>query len=83
MHQSTLSLTLHGFCVLKGIVELRRLGLFACALIKKRKYWPAGVPGDTMQAHFDCPKVNVGDIDATSGVMDVIPYNLWGVKEPD
>ncbi len=36
-----------------------------------------------MQACFDRPEVNVGDIDAISGVIDVIPYNLWGMKELD
>ena len=72
-----------GFCVLKGIIKLREMGLFACALIKKRQSWPVGVPGDAMQARFDRPGVNVGDVDAISGTQDGIPYNLWGMKEPD
>ena len=29
-----------GFCVLKGIIELRKKGLYASALIKKRRFWP-------------------------------------------
>ena len=29
-----------GFCVLKGIIELRKKGVFASTLIKKRQYWP-------------------------------------------
>jgi hypothetical protein len=37
-----------GFCVLKGIIQLHKNGLFGCALIKKRRYWPDGVPGDVM-----------------------------------
>ena len=28
-----------GFCVLKGIIELHKKGVFASALIKKRRYW--------------------------------------------
>eukprot|EP00559_Dactyliosolen_fragilissimus_P003377 CAMPEP_0184856392 /NCGR_PEP_ID=MMETSP0580-20130426/1583_1 /TAXON_ID=1118495 /ORGANISM="Dactyliosolen fragilissimus" /LENGTH=75 /DNA_ID=CAMNT_0027351401 /DNA_START=14 /DNA_END=238 /DNA_ORIENTATION=- len=28
-----------GFCVLKAIIVLRQKGVFASALIKKRKYW--------------------------------------------
>ncbi len=59
------------------------MGLFACALIKKRQSWPVGVPGDAMQARFDRPGVNVGDDDAVSGTQDDVPYNLWGMKEPD
>lgn len=70
-----------GFCVLKGIVELRKRGLFSCALIKKRRYWPTLVPGDTMQQYFE--EMDVGDTDAVSGTLDGIPYNLWGMKEPD
>jgi hypothetical protein len=69
--------------VLKGIIKLREMGLFACALIKKCQSWPVGVPGDVMQARFDRPRVNVGDVDAVSGTQDGIPYNLWGIKEPN
>ncbi len=37
-----------GFCVLKGIVELRKQGFFAGALIKKHQYWSLLVPGNAM-----------------------------------
>ncbi len=39
-----------GFCVLKALVELQKVGVFAGALIKKRRFWPALVPGDVMIA---------------------------------
>jgi hypothetical protein len=65
-----------GFCVLKGIIELRKNGLFGCALIKKRRYWPAGVPRDAMQQFFDANGVNVGDNHAIAGTMDGMAYNL-------
>ena len=71
------------FCVLKGIIELRKRGVFAASLIKKRRYWPTKVPGNAMQQHFDEEGVNVGDTDAIQGTMDGIIYNLWGMKEPD
>ena len=29
-----------GFCVLKGLVELRKVGVFASAVTKKRRFWP-------------------------------------------
>ena len=70
-----------GFCVLRGIVELRRRGVFACALIKKRRYWPTLVPGDAMERHFST--MNVGEVDAIEGSLDGISYTLWGMKEPD
>ena len=37
-----------GFCVSKGITALLEVGVYAAALIKKRKYWPKGVPGDAI-----------------------------------
>ena len=37
-----------GFCVLRAIIELRKKGVFASALIKKRKYWPKYVPGEAI-----------------------------------
>ena len=42
-----------------------------------------GVPGDAMQRFFNEEGVNVGDNHAISGTMDGVPYNLWGMKEPD
>ena len=41
-----------GFCVLQGIIKLRKLGVFAGALIKKRRYWPKHIPGDKINDHF-------------------------------
>ena len=70
-----------GFCVLKGIIELRKRGLFACALIKKRRYWPTLVARDAMQQYFH--EHYVGNIDAVAGTLNGIPYNLWCMKEPD
>ena len=72
-----------GFCVLKGIVELWKGGVFAAALIKKRRYWPTKVPGNAMQQHFDEEGVKVGGTDVIQGTMDGVIYNLWGMKEPD
>jgi hypothetical protein len=72
-----------GFCVLKAIIELRKKGVFACALIKKRQSWPIGVPGDAMQRRFDWPEVKIGDVDAITGKQDNVPYFIWGMKEPD
>ena len=37
-----------GFCVLKGLLETRKRGVYGSALIKKRRYWPRGFYGDTI-----------------------------------
>ena len=43
-----------GFCVSKGITALLEFGAYAALLIKKRKYWPKGVTGDTIdhKSHY-------------------------------
>ena len=40
------------FCVSKGITALLEFGIYAAELIKKRKYWPKGVPGDAIDQYF-------------------------------
>lgn len=69
-----------GFCVLRALIELKKVGLFACAVIKKRRYWPAMVPGGEMTEAFN--DANVGASMAISGVLDGVKYFLWGLKEP-
>ena len=40
------------FCVLQGIVELLKWGIFALALIKKRHDWPRFIKGNIIAQHF-------------------------------
>ena len=70
-----------GFCVLKAIIELKRRGVYSCALIKKRRFWPTGVPGEAMDSYMEAKEV--GDVDAVQGCIDGVTYNLWAMKEPD
>jgi hypothetical protein len=70
-----------GFCVLLGIIWLRVKGLFASALIKKRKFWPKFVPGEDIIRHFD--DRHVGTVDALRGVMNGKPFHIYAMKEPD
>ena len=70
-----------GFCVLKGIVELKKRGVYASALIKKRKYWPKYIKGDAIEQHFD--DKDVGDCDSWKGNMDEVPFHVYAMKEPD
>ena len=69
------------FCVLKAIIELKRHGIYSCALIKKRRFWPTGVPGNAMDEHMETKEV--GDVDAVQGSEGGVTYNLWTMKEPD
>ena len=53
------------FCMLKGIVELKKCSVYASALIKKWKYWPKYIKGDTIRDRFN--NKNVGDCDSWKG----------------
>ena len=70
-----------GFCVLKGIIELRKKGVFASALIKNRRYWPKYIKDDAIKAHFE--NKNVGDANSWAGTLDNIPFHVYTLKEPD
>ena len=50
-----------GFCVAKGFVDLEAKGVFAGALIKKRRYWLKRVPEALIDEHFE--NMEVGDVD--------------------
>jgi Transposase IS4 len=70
-----------GFCVLKGLIELRKKGLYASALIKKRRYWPKHVKGDDVKNHFDSKAIS--DSEAWYGTYDNHPWHLFAMKGTD
>ena len=49
------------FCVLRALVELRKRGVFAHVLFKKRKYWPKYIKGDKIKVHFEGLEVGTAD----------------------
>ncbi len=57
-----------GFCILKGIIELKKHGVYACALIKKRRFWPTIIPGDEIDHHME--ESEVGTCKAMKGEID-------------
>ena len=69
------------FCVLKGIIELRKKGVFASALIKMWQYWSKYIKGDDIKAHFD--NKNMGDADSWAETLDNIPFHVYAMKELD
>jgi hypothetical protein len=70
-----------GFCVLSGIVELAKRGLHGGALIKKRRYWPKYILGETIKEHF--AEKEVGAVDCWNGTLDDQPVTVFCFKEPD
>jgi hypothetical protein len=71
-----------GFCVLKALVQLKMVGMVACAVIKKRQYWPAFVSNEAISREFDNLELKVGDSLATSRKLDSEEYFFWALKEP-
>ena len=70
-----------GFCVLEGICQLKKMGVFASAVIKKRRYWPKHVKGDKIDSHMKTKAV--GECDALHGTLDGVKYNIFSLKEPN
>jgi hypothetical protein len=71
-----------GFCVAKGIVALEAKGVYAGALIKKRRYWPKSVPGGAIDEHFVGKEV--GDVDMLEvKTEEGKPFRIYCFKEPD
>ena len=50
------------FCVSNGITALLKFGVYDAAIIKKHKYWPKGVPEDTIYQYFSDKDVNCVDM---------------------
>lgn len=70
-----------GFCVLSALIALKKVGVFAGSLIKKRRYWPLHCRGDAIDTHFN--GLDVGSVDAVKGKLDDEDYNIFCMKEPD
>ena len=53
-----------GFCVAKGITKIEAKCVYESALIKKRCYWPKGVPRELIDTQFQDKEVrDVGIIE--------------------
>ena len=70
-----------GFCVLKGIAELRKKGVFGEAFIKKRGYQPKYIDGEAIKRHFETKEV--GSVDTRKGKLDGVNVEIHCLKEPD
>ena len=68
-----------GFCVLDAILKLRSRGVYASAVIKKRRYWPKHIKGDEIERHMK--DKNIGDIDVINGNINDIAYKVFCLKD--
>jgi len=66
------------FCVIEGLVDLALNGVYAAAVVKKRKYWPRHVPGDAIIAYMkDKP---VGELHVAQGTVGGVQINFNCVR---
>jgi hypothetical protein len=70
-----------GFCVLQGLVELRKVGVFASAVIKKRRYWPKYVPGKAIDDKMK--NEALGATNSVRGKLDDYDYDIFCMKDKD
>ena len=41
-----------GFCVLKGLIDIYKIGVYGSALVNKSEYWPSVTYVDQINSHF-------------------------------
>jgi hypothetical protein len=70
-----------GFCVLKALIKLASVGVFASAVIKKRRFWPKFIDGGAINSHFEVK--DIGTTDSLPGVMDGVQFRFYCMKEED
>ncbi|KAL7505873.1 hypothetical protein ACHAXN_011506 [Cyclotella atomus] len=62
-----------------ALIDLRQVGVFAGALIKKRRYWPAWIAGDAIDEHMSA--MQVGGVASVAGSLSGVKYNVWCMKD--
>ena len=70
-----------GFCVLQALIELKKKGVYASALVKKRRYWPKYVKGDEIKLSMKDDAIGVTK--RLPGELDGVKFDLFCLKEPD
>lgn len=58
-----------GFSSLRGLLELKKRGLYASIVIKKKRYWPKYIPGDELDARAST--LAIGEHVCRQGVMKI------------
>ena len=65
-----------GFCVLKALIELKKHGIYSCALIHKHRFWPSGVPGSSIDEQITGRKV--GDVGVVQRTREGVSLTICG-----
>ena len=57
------------------------MGVYASAMIKKRRYWPKHVAGESIKGHMSTKQV--GTCEQQPGILDGIESDIYALKELD
>ena len=67
--------------MLQAIVELKKKGVYASVMIKKRRYWHKHVAGDSIKGYMATK--DIGVCEWLPGILDGQPFDIYALKEPD
>ena len=70
-----------GFHVLRGVVELKKLGVHNSALMKKIRHWPKSIPGG--EIYLTSKDSVIGNVTETKGSIDGIVNQLFAIIDKD
>lgn len=70
-----------GFCVLSTIIVLKKMGVYASLLIKKRRYWPRYIKGQKIIDEF--AEVDIRVAMRKPGMIDGVKFDVLAMKEPN
>ena len=67
-----------GFCVTKGLVDLRKKGVFEAEIINKHRYWPVNIKGGAID--YNLASKEVINVYAVKQVEDGVAYHVFCIK---
>ena len=68
-----------GFGVLQGLIELLKVGLYSSAVVKKKRYWPKHIKGDSIDEHMSAQEI--GSSDALVGRLDDKQFYVYATRD--
>ena len=69
-----------GFCILKALLDLKKVGVYTVAVIKKQQYWPKYVPRDNIDEKMK--GCEIGKNKVITGKLDDEQYKFFMMEDP-
>ena len=68
-----------GSCVLQGLVDIKKKGIYGATIGKKRRYFPRYINGEKIKPHFTDKAM--GAVDALHDELENVPLCVFAMKE--